>query len=231
MIRKNMIFFMKVAKQISVCAWLYPRWSRWNSWIGFLEIRTPETMQSQNPFNICIGSDENEFAYIYNTEVHYFRFQNPHPYIYILRKWIKVCASYDFEKNEGQVAMNGQVSELAKNPTTSPNFNGSFDGGMIKNASPDTDMFIIFGRYFFDRNPFIGFIANINAWDRSMDATELAQRTSCQHSQDPDQGNLVNEASNWNLTGSLVKKISIPLGKFLRNRPPIEQLLKEFLLR
>ena len=39
--------------------------------------------------------------------------------------WNRLCISYDFEKNEGQVAFNGQVSELIKDPETLANMKGN----------------------------------------------------------------------------------------------------------
>ena len=35
-------------------------------------------------------------------------------------------------------------------------------------ASPDENITLNFGRYYLDKNPFIGYIININAWDRTM---------------------------------------------------------------
>ena len=77
--------------------------------------------------------------------------------------------SYDFDKNEAQAAFNGKVSDLRANPDTYPNFKGTFDANIITGASPGTELVISFGRYAFDKNPFIGTMANINIWDRTMD--------------------------------------------------------------
>ena len=43
---------------------------------------------------------------------------------------------------------------------------GKFDGEIITGAAPDSELFIIVGRYFFDQNPFIGSMADISVWDR-----------------------------------------------------------------
>ena len=55
-----------------------------------------------------------------------------------------------------------------KNPKSDPNFNGTFDAHKISQASLNSDLFLSFGLYGFDKNPFIGYIININAWDRTM---------------------------------------------------------------
>ena len=43
------------------------------------------------------------------------------------RKWNRLCVSYDFQKNQAQVAFGGKVSELIVNPKTVPNMNGEVE--------------------------------------------------------------------------------------------------------
>ena len=173
--------------------------------LGFLEIRTRETLNTTNVVINLFRSGDKGVLILKNMDGNTFTFNHQTTYLNILRKWSKVCISYNFEKNEGQAAFNGIVSDLIKNPKTYPNYNGTFDAGIIKNANANTDMFIIIGRYSFDKNPFIGYIANIQVWDYQMDAENLRKRTLCDTTV-KDQGNLVNAFSNWKLTGSLVKK-------------------------
>ena len=115
-------------------------------------------------------------------DVHHFSLNNSFPYVNILRKWNKFCISFDFDKNEAQTAFNGRVSKLIKNPDANPNMKGktqidtfsvncvtlpgSFDAKLISGASPNTQVTLIVGRYAFDKNPFIGIMADINVWDR-----------------------------------------------------------------
>ena len=97
------------------------------------------------------------------------------------RKWNRLCFSYDFDQNYGQVSFNGEVSELVKDPDTSPKMNGqmnyrfllltlllagTFDGHMITGAGATAELVVTVGRYHFDHNPFIGTLAGINLWDR-----------------------------------------------------------------
>ena len=42
----------------------------------------------------------------------------------LCRKWNRLCVSYDFQKNQAQVAFSGAVSELIVDPETRPNMNG-----------------------------------------------------------------------------------------------------------
>ena len=71
-------------------------------------------------------------------DVHYFSFNISYPNIlrytfifyihlpdlYNCRKWNRLCVSYDFQKNQAQVALSGAVSELKVDPDTQPNMNG-----------------------------------------------------------------------------------------------------------
>ena len=85
--------------------------------------------------------------------------------IFCFRKWTRLCVSYDFQKNQAQVAFGGKVSDLIVDPETRPNMNGRFDNNIIT-AANTSEMIVIVGRYPFDKNPFIGIIAGINLWSR-----------------------------------------------------------------
>ena len=43
---------------------------------------------------------------------------------------------------------------------------GRFDGGLLDRRGGATPVKIILGRYQFDKNPLIGSLAGINAWNR-----------------------------------------------------------------
>ena len=105
----------------------------------------------------------------------------------LYRKWNRLCFSYDFDQNTGQVSFNGEVSELVKDPDTSPNMNGqmnyrfplstllltgTFDGNIITGAGDTAKLVLTVGRYHFDHNPIIGTLAGINLWDRFQLQTE-----------------------------------------------------------
>ena len=148
------------------------------------------------------------FLKAYSLDVHRFDITPKFLFSNVVKKWTKFCISYDFEKNQAQAAVNGHVSEIVKDPKTRPNYNGTYDKTLLKNAGPDSKMILILGHYAFNRNPFIGDIANINVWDRSLNASELAKKTNCMET-DLEQGSMINETSAWELTGTLVSKISV----------------------
>ena len=53
-------------------------------------------------------------------------------------------------------------------------------------------------------------MAGINLWGRSMNQEELISRTLCNNTS-PEEGSLINERANWQLTGSLLKRINVKI--------------------
>ena len=51
----------------------------------------------------------------------------PSSLIIFCRKWNRLCVSYDFQKNQAQVAFGGKVSELIADPETRPDMNGEVE--------------------------------------------------------------------------------------------------------
>ena len=137
--------------------------------MGIMEIKTTETLNDPNNIINVLMKDANGILFVRAIDVHDFTFNHSTLYNNILRKWNKLCMSYDFDKNEAQVGFNGKVADLRADPDTYPNYKGTYDANIITGASAGTEIVIIFGRYGFDRNPFIGTMANINVWDRTMD--------------------------------------------------------------
>ena len=122
-------------------------------------------------------ANEDSYLVIRADDVHSFKINHTIKYHNILRKWSKLCVSYDFEKNEARAAFNGKVSNLVKNPETAVQMQGTYDGRNIVDAPPNARFLLIIGRYWYDENPFIGSMANVNMWSRTMDKSELADRT------------------------------------------------------
>ena len=122
-----------------------------------------------------------------------------------LNKWNKICISFDFLRHEAQGSFNGHLSEKVSNvhaialedtiDTNNKTFKPKF-------------MSISVGRYYFDKTPLIGKMVNINIWNRTMYSEELIQRTQCNETF-IDDGSVINRFSNWTLSGSLSKNISV----------------------
>lgn len=134
--------------------------------MGVFEIRTTDTLDDPNIISTVLKADENGALNIRALDVHSFKLNDSIPYDNILRMWNRFCLSYDFEKNEAQAAFNGQVSDLIRDPVTLANMKGRYDGNILTGAGEREEMLLIVGRYSFDKNPFIGVIADLSVWDR-----------------------------------------------------------------
>ena len=136
-----------------------------------------QTRDQLSTYPVITLTNEDSYLVVWADDVHSFKINHTIKYHNILRKWSKLCVSYDFEKNEAMAAFNGKVSDLVKNPKSSEYMKGTFDGRNILDAQPNTAFLLIIGRYWYDENPFIGTMANVNAWSRTMDEKELEDRT------------------------------------------------------
>ena len=204
--------------------------------MGVFEIRTSETIESQNIIINILKNNGEESLTFDNIDGHSFEFDHNIKYNNILGKWSKMCISYNFETNEAQAAFNGKVSpnNPKKDPQTLPNYKNTWDANIITEASTGSELILIVGRYAFDKNPIIGSMANINAWDRTLSVAELVEKTRCD-GVDIEPGNIVNKDSSWNLTGSLIKKVSITVNETKCSRQksvvnaflPIPELTRE----
>ena len=175
--------------------------------MGFFEIRSSQYLERLNPpVSLMLSADKAGMAQVELMDVHKFDMENMFPYNNLMRKWSKLCISFNFQKNEAQAAINGRVSKLVSKPGTMPNYGGKFDGGLLENV---TDLVFIIGRYSFDKNPFIGNIADINIWSTTMNTEELSSRTDCK-TVSKDRGDLVSWETRWTLTSALVSTIVVP---------------------
>ena len=147
--------------------------------MGIFELVPTDYKTRTNIYNYPHIMLENEdgLLRVYANYVHTFKINQTIPYRNLLRKWSKLCLSYDFQKNEAQAAFNGRVSNVVKNPDSFNYMLNTFDAKNIADAPPNSQFLLIIGRYYFDENPFIGKMANVNVWSRTMNAQELEERT------------------------------------------------------
>ena len=122
----------------------------------------------------------------------------------VLHKIFSQCFKKDFKKEVAKVSLNGDVSEVQQN-VTFRYFNGTMDHQTFTNWSNET-WNVTLGTYSFDKNPFIGFFANVNVWDRTMETKELSQRTLCNLTVTNEKGSVVNNSFNFDITGNLVQR-------------------------
>ena len=126
-------------------------------------------------------------------------------FVRALNKWNRICMSFDFLRHEAQVAFNGHLSEKVSNVHAI-----ALEDPIDINNQTFKPKFVSIsvGRYYFDKTPLIGRIVNINVWNRTMLSEELIQRTQCNETF-VDDGSVINRFSNWTLSGSLPKNISM----------------------
>ena len=67
---------------------------------------------------------------------------------------------------ETMLNMNGQTEEFYEKYLSMLPILGRFDNSIITGASSQAKLIIMMGRYAFDKNPFIGTMADINVWSR-----------------------------------------------------------------
>jgi len=196
------------SQQISFCGWIQPNFSRWQTWIGILELRTTLTLGDRTPLlQLVVTSGNSGLAELQFMDVHKFSFTPGFSYVNLLRKWSAFCFSVDFQANEAQAALNGQVSAKVKNPDTAPNFFGRFDGNKLEADQTGARYVFRLGRYYFDNNPLVGKLAAVSAWDSILSEEQMRTRTSCS-SPVFEQGNLISARTTWTPTASLVSLIA-----------------------
>ena len=81
-------------------------------------------MEQLYTYPVITLANEDSYLVVRADDVQSFKINHTIKYHNILRKWSKLCVSYDFQKNQAQVALSGRVSELIIEPETMPNFNG-----------------------------------------------------------------------------------------------------------
>ena len=178
--------------------------------IGILEIKKSE-LESSQEFSAVIKQYDRDQLHI---ELHYIDSENIYlekvkfkrtniSYNNILNKWNKICMSFDFLKREGQGAFNGHLSEKVSNVSAI-----ALEDTIKNDKFIPKFMWLSVGRYYFDKNPLIGQIVNINIWNRTMDSKELIDKTQCNETYIED-GSVINRFLNWSLSGSLIKKIIV----------------------
>ena len=67
------------------------------------------------------------------------------------------------------------------------------------------------GRYYYDDTPLLGKILDFNMWDRVLTDQEMSNYSQCgeeDYTATPP-GNLINQDTLWNITGTLIKKIDL----------------------
>ena len=175
---------------------------------GVFQFTSTASRDDKNKLLLLIQGGQDGGLFVHLDEVHKFYFDNAFSYFNILRKWSKFCIAIDTKRNKVQVALNGRASEVLKDPQTGSYMLGRVDGDILRKAPQNSQTLLKLGEYAWDGNPFIGTMANINVWDRTMETKDLQRLSDCGQTF-LDKGNLVNNDSVWKLTGTLLKRVDI----------------------
>lgn len=114
-------------------------------------------------------------------------------------KWISCCLSFDFANKKIRLDVNGKHLNTVENIEIEP-------------EKGETTVFMGYRK--FDNNPMIGKMTDINVWDRLLTKQEGLQYSSCQNYIEK-QGDIINKTTRYNITGSLIEQISVPVNDFL----------------
>ena len=114
-------------------------------------------------------------------------------------KWTSFCFSFDFLNNYAISYVNGKKIKRTKY--------------IIKDAKEmpkDVGMIVRIGHYYWDNRPMIGKIVDVNVWKRNLAEQEGIRYSDCKE-YTKKEGDLIKQTDNWDITGNLIKKISVTL--------------------
>ena len=83
---------------------------------------TTASRDDKDKLLLLIQGGQDGGLFVHLDEVHKFYFENAFSYFHVLRKWSKFCLSIDTDNNKVQLALNGEVSEVLKDPQTTSSY-------------------------------------------------------------------------------------------------------------
>ena len=148
-----------LATQLSLCYWFNQRWAGPTHFGGF-ELRTTMTQKRKSTpsnsnwpslyeFGGSWGEGEGE-SKVGIMAVKYFSLKGKRRGINFARKWIHYCFSFEFQANEMQIAVNGEVFEKSEIHSTEKVYKDQLGGPEMLKESDASNFFFAFGRYWFD---------------------------------------------------------------------------------
>ena len=85
---------------------------------------------------------------------------------------------------------------------------GYFNESFRLNGTYKKGFDLKFGNYPVDNQPLFGYIADINVWDRKLNANEMEQLSNCQQMESL-HGNVVNMTSKFVISGTLISFVEM----------------------
>ena len=124
-------------------------------------------------------------------------------------RWTSYCIAVDFMTNTTAYFVDGQ--ELSGWYIQMRDFKELFSD------NTNLPMVVRIGHYYFDDKPTIGRIIDINLWSRFLAFEELAKYSDCKV-HEMKSGNVINQSTQFHITGSLITKIEVPVEDCLCTR-------------
>ena len=111
-----------------------------------------------------------------------------------------ICYSIDYDNGTMSMFLNGEkLPQKSRKAMALPANSSSLP------------LVVRLGRYYYDDTPLLGKILDFNLWDRVLTEEEMSNYSKCgeeEYTATPP-GNLINQDTVWNITGSLITKIEI----------------------
>ena len=178
--------------------------------LDLIELRTPSTQRPAKPvLQAILHARFNDLRFAGEKFFQNFMSSSSRDRTRLLRKWIPVCLSIDYEGQLAQVAVNGHISEKVE--PDKPNRRQDKYGGdlMIEDMQNSANNFtVIVARYFFDKKRIVGKMVGINAWNRTLSVEELSMYTNCKNITIPE-GNRINKDTSWHYNGGLLSDFEV----------------------
>ena len=206
--------------------------------LSWLTVILNNQEEKENPipgvFLLRVGSKDNWRVYSWGqtlenamkkvTMNNKFTPKHPFPRRNTLRKWIHVCAIADFVNDRTVLFVNGEKRADAAFPLSTMLPDNYYSVEHRLNKSVPKGYHFILGRYEYDKNPIIGYLVDLNVWDRPLSEAEMVSFSNCRQVKKI-QGNLVNmDSSKFNVTGNTVEVIEVD-GKEVDCSNPYKNIL------
>ena len=117
-----------------------------------------------------------------------------------MRTWTSVCISLDLVNNIATLYVNG------KNQDDHKVLIQKYDSWIEKVPELHNGYILDLGRYYWDKSFVYITYLDVNAWDKTLSPTELAEYSNCKVIT-PRQGSLVDESTEWNITGNEIQQV------------------------
>lgn len=120
------------------------------------------------------------------------------------RKWVSQCYAISYVENKSEAFLEGERLPIDERDLRLA------DSMPLKGLAVEVTL----GHYYFDNTPLIGKVVDFNMWGRRLTGEEARSYSDCRRYV-PRVGDLVNSTTEFDTTGSLIRKIKVDLADTL----------------